>query len=112
VDANGANRLIEEVTAWPEVTIGEGRFHSTRFLVGRRELGHVHAPSTLDMPLPKQLKAELIERGEAMPHRFTPPTSGWVTMRLDLQDGVDRAIELLRERYEHALAVQARRADA
>jgi hypothetical protein len=30
------------------VTVEEGRFGSTRFMLGRRELGHVHGSSILD----------------------------------------------------------------
>jgi Family of unknown function (DUF5519) len=104
------DRLVETVTEWPGVTLEEGRFGSTRFMLGRRELGHVHGSSILDLPLPKPLKSELIERGEAIPHRFTPPESGWVTIELDDTDAVERAIRLLRERYEHGAAVRERRA--
>jgi hypothetical protein len=103
------NRLIEEVSAWEGVSTGEGRFGSTRFLVGRRELGHLHPPATLDMPLPPARKRELIGRGEAEQHRWTPPESGWVTLRLADDEATERAIELLRERYEHARALQTRR---
>jgi hypothetical protein len=104
------DRLIDAVTAWPGVTVEEGRFGSTRFMLGRRELGHVHGSSTLDLPLPKPLKMELIERGVAIQHRFTPPGSGWVTIELDDADAVERAIEILRERYEHAVALRDARA--
>jgi hypothetical protein len=103
------DRLVETVREWPGVTLEEGRFGSTRFMLGRRELGHVHGSSILDMPLPKPMKAELIERGEAIPHRFTRPESGWVTIELDDPDAVERAIRLLRERYEHGGAVRERR---
>src|SRR5918995_6879477 len=96
------DRLVEAVTGWSGVTLEEGRFGSTRFMLGRRELGHVHGASILDLPLPKPLKAELIESGVAIQHRFTPPESGWVTIELDDADAVERAIEILRERYEHA----------
>jgi hypothetical protein len=44
------DRLIDEVTAWPGVTVEEGRFGSTRFMLGRRELGHVHGSSILVSP--------------------------------------------------------------
>jgi Luciferase len=106
------DRLIDEVTAWAGVTVEEGRFGSTRFMLGRRELGHVHGSSILDLPLPKPLKAELIERGVAIQHRFTPPESGWVTIELDDADAVERSIEILRERYEHAVALRDARAQA
>jgi hypothetical protein len=106
------DRLIDEVTAWPGVTVEEGRFGSTRFMLGRRELGHVHGSSILDLPLPKPLKAELIESGVAIQHRFTPPESGWVTIELDDAEAVERSIEILRERYEHAVARRDARAQA
>ena len=106
------DRLIDEVTAWPGVTVQEGRFGSTRFMLGRRELGHVHGSSILDLPLPKPLKMELIKRGVAIQHRFTPPESGWVTIELDDVDAVQRSIEILRERYEHAVALRDARGDA
>jgi Luciferase len=103
--------LIDNVATWEGVTLEEGRFGSTRFMVGRRELGHVHGDSVLDMPLPKALKAELIARGEARQHRFTKPDSGWVTIELDGSDeSRERAVALLRERYEHAREVARSRA--
>src|ERR671910_3430102 len=95
------DRLVEAVTGWSGVTLEEGRFGSTRLMVGRRELGHVHGASILDAPLPKPLKAALLERGVAKQHRFTPPESGWVTIELDDPDAVQGSIDILRERYEH-----------
>ena len=102
--------LIDDVAAWDGVTLEEGRFGSTRFMVGRRELGHLHGYTVLDMPLPKSLKAELIARGEARQHLWTKPDSGWVTIELDGSDAArEHALALLRERYEHAREVAARR---
>ena len=101
--------LVEEISGWPGVELAEGRFGSTRFMVGRRELGHLHGTHVLDMPLPPALKADLIERGEAMQHRFTRPESGWVTIEIEDDDGLNRAVALLRERYEHTTAVRERR---
>jgi hypothetical protein len=95
--------LIDEVGGWDGVTLEPGRFGSTRFMLGRRELGHLHGERTLDMPLPKPLKAKLIERGEGREHRWAPPGSGWVTVELEPGiPGVERGAALLRERYEHA----------
>jgi hypothetical protein len=107
VAGDDGQRLIDEVSSWPDVEMGEGRFRSVRFTVGRRELGHIHGTTALDVPLPPAQKAELIERGEAIPHRFTPPRSGWVTIMLESPEAVDRALEILRERYEHATALIA-----
>ena len=110
MSASAGENLVAEVTSWEGVSTGEGRFGSTRFLVGRRELGHLHPPATLDMPLPPEQKRELVESGEAEGHRWTPPESGWVTIRLDDDAAAQRAIGLLRERWEHARAVRERRA--
>ena len=52
------NGLAEEITGWEGVSLEPGRFGSTRFMIGRRELGHLHGDSVLDMPLPPAMKAE------------------------------------------------------
>jgi hypothetical protein len=110
--ADDGQRLIDEVSSWSGVEVGEGRFRSVRFSIGRRELAHIHGTTALDVPLPTALKAELIERHEAIPHRFTPPGSGWVTITLDTPESVDRALAILRERYEHVSALADSRESA
>jgi hypothetical protein len=107
--AGAATDFISEVASWPHVELEDGRFGSTRFMIGRRELGHLHGSSTLDLPLPKSLKAELIERGEVEEHRFARRGSGWVTLRMRDEESRRRAIEILRERYEHAVELAAGR---
>lgn len=97
-------RITEAVSGWDGVTTGSGRFGSVRYLVGRRELGHLHGDGVLDLPMPPALKRELLERGEVEPHRWTPPDSGWVTLRLGSEADVDRAIDLLAGQYERALS--------
>jgi hypothetical protein len=99
-------RILAEAVSWDEVTMGPGRFGSTRFLVGRRELGHLHGESLLDLPLPPARKRELLERGLVEPHRYTPEKSGWVSLRIAGEADVETAIELLRE--QHARAIQRR----
>jgi hypothetical protein len=58
------------------------------------------------------MKAKLIGSGVAIQHRFTPPESGWVTIELDDAEAVERSIEILRERYEHAVTLRDARAQA
>ncbi len=102
--------LTDQVAEWEGVSLAEGRFGSTRFMVGRRELGHLHGETVLDLPLPPAQKAELIARGEARQHRWTKPDSGWVSVDLDGSDeSREHALALLRERYEHARQVAAKR---
>jgi Luciferase len=99
-----SERIRAEVGGWPEVEVGPGRFGSTRFTVGRRELGHLHGDSIADLPLRPERKAELIEAGLARPHRYTPPESGWVTIELDTEEAERRVIDLMRSSYDRALA--------
>ncbi len=96
-------RIISEVGSWDQVTTEPGRFGSTRFLVGRRELGHLHGGGLLDLPLPTQRKRELLDGGRVEQHRYTPPRSGWVSLRITDEGDLATAIELLREQYRRAL---------
>lgn len=104
------HRIVSEVGSWADVATGPGRFGSTRFLVGRRELGHLHGDTLLDLPLPTQRKRELLEEGQVEQHRHTPPKSGWVSLRIEGDGDVTRAISLLREQHERALRRQNRAA--
>jgi hypothetical protein len=97
------NQIVAEVGSWDGVSTGPGRFGSTRFLVGRRELGHLHGGSLLDLPLPPARKRELLAEGRVDQHRYTPPKSGWVSLRIEDEAGVATAIELLREQHERAI---------
>jgi hypothetical protein len=103
------DRIVKAATTWEGVKTAPGRFGSVRLMLGRRELGHVHGDTVLDMPLPVAMKGRLIAEGRALPHRFTPERSGWVSVPLRDSDRVDDAIELLRERYEAARAKAAAR---
>lgn len=98
------DRIVGEVGAWDGVTTGAGRFGSTRFLVGRRELGHLHGDTTLDLPLPRDLQAELLGNGRVERHRWVPD-SGWSTLRLATEADVTDAIALLRLQWERAARV-------
>jgi Luciferase len=97
-------RIQTELEGWPEVESGPGRFGSIRFVLGRRELGHVHGDSVADLPLRPEKAAELIASGEAREHRWTKPGSGWVSIDLEDDDAIDRAIELMRSSYDRAIA--------
>jgi luciferase-like monooxygenase len=97
------DRIIAEAGSWDEVTTGPGRFGSTRFLVGRRELGHLHGDSLFDFPLPPARKQELLAQGRVEQHRYTPEKSGWVSLRISEEADVETAIELLHEQHHRAI---------
>lgn len=104
------DRIVAETSSWKGVTTGPGRFGSTRFVVGRRELGHLHGEGLLDLPLPPARKLELLEQGRVEQHRYTPAKSGWVSLRISDQADFETAIELLREQHERAIQRQHRAA--
>lgn len=81
------------------------RFGGTEYLLGRREIGHVHGDHLVDIPFPKKVRDELAARCRAEAHHILPK-SGWVSIYLRDALDVERAIELLRLSFE--LAGEAR----
>jgi len=78
------------------------------FRLGRREVGHIHGDSLVDIPFPKRVRDEIVAAHEADPHHILP-NSGWVSLFLHTEDDVDRAIRLLERSF---LLVQAHHARA
>ena len=74
----------------------------------RREIGHVHGDSLVDIPFPKVIRDEIVAKGDAEPHHILPNT-GWVSVYLQNSDDLERALKLLRRSYELAIAAQWRR---
>ncbi len=91
-----------EVLGWPGVTVEPGRFNSTTYLVGRREIGHVHRNGVADLPFPRAVYDELIASGRAQPHQAG--VRGVVSYWIDSPDDVSQAITLFRMNYDRARA--------
>ena len=98
--------IYEAVTQWEKIAHAPHRFGGTEFRVGRREVGHVHGDSLVDIPFPLPVRNELVDGGTAEPHHVLPE-SGWVSVYLRDSGDVARAIQLLRRSYEIALRSQA-----
>jgi hypothetical protein len=102
VAISGAKEKIHAaVQDWPGVTSQPHRFGGTEYCLGRREIGHVHGDSLVDIPFPKQVRNEFVKAGRAEPHHILQE-SGWVSIYLRQAPDVDRAIELLRLSFEMA----------
>ncbi len=86
---------------WPGITSRRHRFGGTEYCLGRREIGHIHGDSLVDIPFPKEVRNDLVTAGRAEPHHILPE-SGWVSVYLKQATDVDRAIELLRLSFEIA----------
>lgn len=102
-------QVYEAVIQWKKIVHAPHRFGGVEFRIGRREVGHVHGDSLVDIPFPLHARDELVKSGEAEPHHVLPK-SGWVSIFLRNPDDVERAIRLLRKSYEIALASQTRSA--
>jgi len=99
---SGAKKRIDNaVQNWRDVAARPHRFGGTEYFLGRREIGHVHGDSLVDIPFPKKVRDELVTAGRAEPHHIFPK-SGWVSIYLGQPSDVDRAIELLHLSYEIA----------
>ena len=99
---SGAKEKIDAaVQGWSGITSQPHRFGGAEYCLGRREIGHVHGDSLVDIPFPKTVRNELVTGRRAEPHHILPE-SGWVSIYLSQASDVDRAIELLRLSFEIA----------
>ena len=92
--------VAREVLGWPGVRAESGRFASTAFLYGRREIGHVHRNGVADLAVPRAVYDELIAAGQAAPHQAG--VAGVVSYYLRGPADVPGAVALFRLNYERA----------
>jgi predicted DNA-binding protein (MmcQ/YjbR family) len=96
-------RITEAVTSWGEITVAPHRFGGTAFMLGKRELGHIHGDRLVDIPFPKPVRDELVSTGQAEPHHILPD-SGWISFFLKSEGDIDHAIQLMRTSFDLATA--------
>ncbi len=94
-------RITEVVGSWPAISVQPHRFGGVEYVIGRREIGHIHGDSLVDIPFPKKVRDEIVAAGRAQPHHILPET-GWVRFYIRQERDVEEAITLLRESYEIA----------
>ena len=95
-------RITKEVTSWGGVASHPHRFGGVEYVIGKREIGHIHGDHLVDIPFPKKLRDEIVAAGRAQPHHILPET-GWVSFYLQQETDVENAIALLHESYEIAM---------
>lgn len=100
-------RIVSVVETWDGVRSAPHRFGGVEFVIGRREIGHIHGDSLVDIPFPKKVRDMVISAGRAEPHHVLPD-SGWVSVYLREEADVTRAIELLRQSYELAASQRSK----
>jgi predicted DNA-binding protein (MmcQ/YjbR family) len=95
-------RITKAVTSWEGVTANPHRFGGVEYVIGKREIGHIHGDHLVDIPFPKKVRDEIVATGRAQPHHIMPET-GWVSFYLQRGEDVEQAIDLLRESFEVAM---------
>jgi hypothetical protein len=103
INLPAGERIRREVLRWPGVTEAPHRFGGVEFLLGRRELGHLHGDRLADLPFPVRIREQLVREGRARPHHVLPQ-SGWVSYPIRSEADVPGAIELFRLAYDRAVA--------
>lgn len=99
-----SERITEEVTSWPGVEAGAGERGEFAFRLGRREIGHLHGDHALHIGFPKAVWKELYEQGRIDYHPVFPGKPGYAARRIETEEDVRDAIELLRLNYDRAVA--------
>jgi hypothetical protein len=102
INLPAGERIRREVLRWPGVTEAPHRFGGVEFLLGRRELGHLHGDRLADLPFPVRIREQLVREGRARPHHVLPQ-SGWVSYPIRSAADVPGAIELFRLAYDRAV---------
>jgi Family of unknown function (DUF5519) len=88
--------VLDEVATWAGITTQPTPRGATAIVFEGHVLGHVHADrGTLDLPLPADRRAQVLEAGRAKEW-----FSNWVSKRLASRADADDGIALLRERYD------------
>ena len=91
-----ARTVLDEVATWAGITTQPTPRGATAILYEGHELGHVHANrGTLDLPLPADRRAQVLEAGRAKEW-----FSGWVSKHLASRADAEDPIALLRESYD------------
>ena len=103
MSVSGAHDTISAaVTAWQGIQALPHRFGGTEFRLGpRREIGHIHGDSLVDIPFPVAVREQLVAEGRAERHHILPD-SGWISFYLRRPEDVAQAIDLFRLSYDLA----------
>jgi len=97
-----ASKTIQQaVLAWQGVEAKPHRFGGTEYVIGKREIGHIHGDWLVDIPLPTRVRDGVIAAGKAQAHHLLSE-SGWISKYLREPKDVDEAIELFRLSYDIA----------
>jgi predicted DNA-binding protein (MmcQ/YjbR family) len=105
--SNAQKTITQTLISWEGVSTAPHRFGGVEYLLGTRELGHIHGDHLVDIPFPKKVRDEVVNARLAEPHHILPET-GWISFYLRQEDDVQKVIALLRRSYEIAVKQKQR----
>src|SRR5262245_30718537 len=105
--STASERIVAEVGAWPGVEVDSGELGEVAFVVGRREIGHVHGDHAAHFSFPRRVWTELRADGRIEAHPVFPDASqGPAARRIASEADVRDVIELFRINYDRATAAR------
>ena len=99
-----SRQITDEVASWPGVTTADGNWGAFQFMLGERELGHLHGDRAAHFVFPKEVWADLMEQGRIVPHPVFPDREGPAARRIEDEADVADVIALMRLNYDRAVA--------
>ena len=103
-----SEQIVAEVGGWPGVEVDTGESGEVAFLVGRREIGHVHGDHAAHFSFPRRIWAELRADGRIETHPVFPDAAqGPAARRIATDADVPDVIELFRINYDRATAARS-----
>jgi len=107
-ESEAVHRVVTEVETWPGVATAPHQFGAVEFQLDGTEFGHIHRDGTLDVPFVRRLRNPLVAAGAVSRHRWVPD-SGWVTLHVESDADIERAILLLRLSYLYRMLLRPER---
>jgi hypothetical protein len=97
-------QIVDEVSAWPGVSVTRDDHGTVRILLGRREIGHLHGDHAAHFGFPKLVWHELRRQERIVPHPVFPDRTGPAARAIESEADVRDVIELLRLNYDRGVA--------
>ena len=104
MSATASEQITAEVTSWPGVEAGPGVRGEFAFMLGKRELGHLHGDRVAHFGFPKDVWNELYEQKRIDYHPVFPGRPGFASRAIETDADVRDVIELLRLNYDRVVA--------
>ncbi|CAN5443066.1 DUF5519 family protein [soil metagenome] len=106
--AGAHEKITQTVLCWTGVTAQPHRFGGTEYLLGTREIGHIHGDYLVDIPFPSKVRNEIVAAKSAEPHHLLSD-SGWISFYIRESADIERVIALLERSYAIAYQQYQRR---